>query len=49
MGLYDAEKIRCILEIPEEQEIVAVIGVGYTESNPEMPKRKEVEEIICFK
>ena len=49
MGLYDAEKIRCILEIPEEQEIVAVIGVGYTESNTEMPKRKEVEEIICFK
>lgn len=49
MGLYDVEKIRNILEIPEEQEIVAVIGVGYTESTPEMPKRKEINEILWFK
>lgn len=49
MGLYDVKKIRDILEITEEQEIVAVIGVGYTESNPEMPKRKEVEEILQVK
>ena len=49
MGLHDVEKIRDILEIPEEQEIVAVIGVGYTQSNPVMPKRKEVDEILQFK
>ena len=49
MGIYDEEKIRNLLNIPEEQEIVAVIVVGYTDIEPEMPKRKEIEDILQFK
>ena len=34
--------------IPEDEEIVSVICVGYRAINPQMPKRKTVEEIAKF-
>lgn len=49
MGLYDVDKIREFFDIPNEQEIVAVIAVGYTDDEPVMPKRKTVEEITSYK
>lgn len=48
MGIRDADKIREALHIPEDEEIVSVISVGYRAINPEMPKRKNVEEIAKF-
>lgn len=49
MGLYDVEKVRKLLDIPEEQEIVTIIAVGYPNEKPEMPKRKNIEDIVVFK
>lgn len=49
MGIYDDKKVRELLNIPEEQEIVAIIGVGYPAIEPEMPKRKDIEDIVLFK
>lgn len=48
MGIRDAEKLRSVLSIPEEEVVVAVIAVGYRAVNPDMPKRKEVAEIAKF-
>lgn len=48
MGIRDEAKIREILEVPEEEIIVAVIGVGYGTLDPEMPRRKNAEEILRF-
>ena len=48
MGIYDEKEIRTFLNIPEEQEIVAIIGVGYPDITPEMPKRKDIAEIVSF-
>lgn len=48
MGIRDEKKIREFLEIPEDQVIVSVISVGYTEDEPEPPKRKPAEDITVF-
>ncbi|MBQ8824216.1 MAG: nitroreductase family protein, partial [Ruminococcus sp.] len=48
MGIRDEKKIRTMLSIPEEQIIVAVIAVGYSDAKPDMPKRKNIEEIVSF-
>ena len=48
MGLRDGEKLREVLNIPAEQEVVAVISVGYRNQNPDMPKRKALEDISVF-
>lgn len=48
MGIRDEKALRQELSIPEDQEVVSVIGVGYRAENPEMPKRKELEKVITF-
>lgn len=48
MGIRDADKLRDLLSIPASQEVVAVIAVGYRESDPQKPKRKEVEDVAVF-
>lgn len=49
MGLYDVDKVREILEIPAEQEIVSIIALGYPDIEPVMPIRKPTEDIVIFK
>ena len=48
MGLRDADKIRSILSIPEEEEILSVIAVGKRNEGPALRPRKSLEEIVKF-
>lgn len=48
MGIRDAAKLRTLLSIPESQEVVAVIALGYRNVNPEAPARKDVGDIAKF-
>lgn len=48
MGLRDADKIRGLLSIPEEETIVSVIAVGKADEAPSRPKRRELEDILKF-
>ena len=48
LGIRDADKIRAEFDIPESQEIVAVIAIGVRESDAQKPKRKTPEEITKF-
>lgn len=48
MGLYDEPALRDLFQIPADQDIVSVIAVGYYEKQPEMPKRKALEDISVF-
>lgn len=48
MGIRNAEKIREILQIPEEEIIVAVIALGYPLADTPKRPRKTAEEIAKF-
>lgn len=48
MGLYDAEMIRELLNIPEDEVIVTVVAVGYYDVHPDMPERKNINDIVKF-
>ncbi len=48
LGLRDAGKIRTLLNIPETETVVAVIGVGYRDEEPTRPRRKEVADVATF-
>ncbi len=48
MGLRDAKRLKEILKIPEEEVVIAAIAVGYSDAEPECPKRKSVEEVAKF-
>ena len=48
MGLSDREKIKEIFAIPENEILMSVIAVGYPDINPEMPRRKKIEDVAKF-
>jgi len=48
MGFRDAEALRSLFGIPEEEAVMAVIGLGYRASDPQRPGRKPLEEIARF-
>lgn len=48
MGIFEAERLTSLLEIPPEQELTALIAIGYFDSTPEMPKRKSVSELLKY-
>ncbi len=45
MGLRDADRIRGLLSIPDNEVVVSVIAVGYGAAEPERPPRKTVEDV----
>ena len=48
IGIRDAQKIREVLSVPEEETIVSVIAVGIPAEEPNRPKRKDTEDIVRF-
>ena len=48
MGMFEEEKIREIVDIPKEESVTAIIGMGYPEEERNAPKHKEVDEVLRF-
>lgn len=49
MGLRDSEKIRELLNIPENEQIMSVIAMGYRNQDPAQRPRKALEEVADFR
>ena len=48
MGLRDADAIRRLLDIPENEQIMSVIAVGKREKAPAARPRKPLDEVTRF-
>ncbi len=48
MGIWDEEGITKLLNLPEDQELAALIAVGYPDIEPVTPKRKSVDDLLTF-
>ena len=48
-GYFDEEKITRLLNLPENQKVGCVIGLGYPDEEPAAPKRKSVEDLLMYK
>ena len=48
-GYFDEEKITRLLNLPENQKVGCVIGLGYPDEEPAAPKRKSVEDLLTSK
>jgi len=44
VGLFDAQKAREILKIPEGFDITVLVPLGHPAHSPKLPKRREIEE-----
>ena len=48
MGMRDADQLRALFDIPEDETIAAVIAVGHRAEEPQRPPRKELKKIATF-
>lgn len=48
MGYRDADGLRQLFGIPEEETVMAVIALGYRADDPTRPARKSLDEIVKF-
>jgi len=47
--LKNKEKLRQMLEVSSEKEVMAVIALGYPAKKPAFPGRRSVYELVCKK
>ena len=48
MGMRDADALRKLFEIPENETVMAVISLGYRAGEPNRPERRPLDEIVKF-
>ena len=48
MGMRDADGLRKLFNIPENETILAVIALGYRAQEPNMPAHRPLDEIVKF-
>lgn len=46
VGLFDHDKVRSILGVPEGYEVVAMVPLGYPSERSSAPKRREISEFL---
>ena len=44
VGLYDHDKAKEVIKVPEGHELVAILPLGYCAKTPKAPARKEISE-----
>lgn len=48
MGMRDSDGLRKLFNIPDTEEVMAVISLGYRASDPNRPARKPMDDIVKF-
>ena len=48
MGIWDEDGITKLLKLPDDQELAALIAVGWPDVDPDVPMRKSVDEVLTY-
>lgn len=48
MGIFPHEELGAFLNVPEDQELMALIAVGWPAEQPVAPRRKDVETLLRY-
>jgi nitroreductase len=48
MGMREADRLRELFDIPENEAVMAVIALGYRAEEPNMPVHRPLDEIVKF-
>ena len=49
MGVFDRKRLQAYLEIPQDQELMALIAVGHPSEVGPAPKRKDVDVLLSWR
>ena len=48
MGMREADKLRELFSIPENETVMAVIALGYRAAEPVQPRHRQLDDIVKF-
>lgn len=48
MGIWDEDSITELLKLPQDQELGALIAIGWPDIDPATPKRKSINELRTY-
>ena len=48
MGIFDPAEVAKVVDIPEGQQVAALIALGHPAEEPQAPKRKDVDTLLRF-
>ncbi len=48
VGAFDEDRIRLLLNLPEQVDVHAIITIGYADETPEMPTKYRIEHMMFF-
>ncbi|HUV41039.1 MAG TPA: nitroreductase family protein [Sedimentisphaerales bacterium] len=48
IGSFYPEKVKALLDIPDQAEIIELMAVGYPADKPKQPKRLSIDRICCY-
>jgi len=49
MGIFERKGLEQFLEVPEGQELVALVAAGYPDTTPAAPPRKDVSVLLTYR
>ena len=49
MGIFDEEKVKEVISVPEGQSVSALVAIGYADDEPQAPRRKNAEDLLTVK
>lgn len=49
MGVFDRKGLQAYLDLPEDQELMALIALGHPAGEAAAPKRKEVSDLLSYR
>ena len=48
MGMREADKLRQLFSIPENETVMAVIALGYRKGQPVQPRHRQLDDVVKF-
>ena len=49
MGIFDEDKVKEVVGVPEGQSVSALVAIGYAAEEPQAPKRKCADDLLSVK